>query len=161
MDLFLDGEFSRYGYDVLSMTELKPEERTDTMSRVFPKVTKCTFHKYGPTGTIQKLDGLCVLPLNILNEKIYVFLWFWFRFIAIISSLNILYRIVIIMIPSFRVFLLKARTRLSYDELKIITQKCQIGDWFVLYQLAKNISPLTFKELVSDITRKIDCKDNV
>ena len=35
-------------------------------------------HKYGPSGTIENKDGLCVLPLNIINEKIYVFLWFWF-----------------------------------------------------------------------------------
>ena len=47
------------------------------MAKVFPKVTKCTFHKYGPSGTIEIRDGLCVLPLNILNEKIYILLWFW------------------------------------------------------------------------------------
>ena len=49
----------------------------DPISRIFPKVTKCTFHKYGPSGTVMKHDGLCVLPLNIINEKIYIFLWFW------------------------------------------------------------------------------------
>ena len=38
-------------------------------------------HKYGPSGTIENKDGLCVLPLNIINEKIYVFLWFWFVFL--------------------------------------------------------------------------------
>ena len=47
------------------------------MAKVFPKLTKCTFHKYGPSGTIEIKDGLCVLPLNILNEKIYILLWFW------------------------------------------------------------------------------------
>jgi hypothetical protein len=47
------------------------------MSKIFPKVTKCTFHLYGPSGSIQNKDGLCVLPLNIINEKIYIFLWFW------------------------------------------------------------------------------------
>nr|NVI75124.1 innexin 2 [Cucujiformia] len=71
MDYFLDGEFSTYGSDVLSFTELEPEQREDPMARVFPKVTKCTFHKYGPSGTVQKFDGLCVLPVNIVNEKIY------------------------------------------------------------------------------------------
>nr|NVI75202.1 innexin 2 [Cucujiformia] len=71
MDYFLDGEFSTYGSDVLSFTELEPEQREDPMARVFPKVTKCTFHKYGPSGSVQKFDGLCVLPVNIVNEKIY------------------------------------------------------------------------------------------
>ena len=32
--------------------------RTDPMSLVFPKVTKCTFYKSGPTGTIQVTKNL-------------------------------------------------------------------------------------------------------
>merc|ERR1712172_371460 len=70
MDFFLGGEFTTYGTDVLAMTELNQEEREDPMARVFPKMTKCTFHKFGPSGTVEKFDGLCVLPLNIINEKI-------------------------------------------------------------------------------------------
>ena len=34
------------------------------------QVSKCTFHKYGVSGTIEKHDALCVLPLNIINEKV-------------------------------------------------------------------------------------------
>ena len=89
MDFFLGGEFSTYGAEVLSMTNLEQEDRTDPMSRVFPKVTKCTFHKFGPSGTVQGFDGLCVLPLNIINEKIYVFLWFWFVILAVITALQV------------------------------------------------------------------------
>lgn len=47
------------------------------MDRVFPKVAKCTFHMSGASGSLETHDGLCVLPLNIFNEKIYIFLWFW------------------------------------------------------------------------------------
>jgi hypothetical protein len=50
---------------------------SDPMARIFPKVTKCTFNKYGPSATVEYIDGLCVLPLNVINEKIYIFLWFW------------------------------------------------------------------------------------
>eukprot|EP00092_Neocalanus_flemingeri_P049958 GFUD01057596.1.p1 GENE.GFUD01057596.1~~GFUD01057596.1.p1 ORF type:complete len:298 (+),score=55.72 GFUD01057596.1:61-954(+) len=89
MDFFLGGEFTTYGSDVIAMTDLEQEQRTDPLSRVFPKVTKCTFHKFGPSGTVQKFDGLCVLPLNIINEKIYVFLWFWFVILAIITAIQV------------------------------------------------------------------------
>lgn len=162
MDYFLEGEFSTYGSDVLRFTEMEPEEREDPMARVFPKVTKCTFHKYGPSGSIQKLDGLCVLPLNIVNEKIYVFLWFWFLFIAVLSGLNLVYRTAVVVMPKFRLLLLRARSRLApQDEVETITKKCQIGDWFVLYQLGKNIDPLIFKELVSDLAKRLDGKQSV
>ena len=88
------GEFTTYGTDVLAMTELSPEEREDPMARVFPKMTKCTFHKFGPSGTVEKFDGLCVLPLNIINEKIYVFLWFWFIILTVVTGMQVIYRYV-------------------------------------------------------------------
>ena len=75
-DFFLGGEFMSYGSDVLAYSEMEPEDRVDPMAKVFPKVTKCTFFKYGPSGTVEKKDGLCVLPLNIINEKIYIFIWY-------------------------------------------------------------------------------------
>ena len=80
------------------------------MNVVFPKVTKCTFHKYGPSGTITKHDGLCILALNIINEKIYVFLWFWFVSVAMISALALLYRLVIFLMPSIRVTVIMGRS---------------------------------------------------
>lgn len=57
LDHFLDGEFSTYGLDVWSMSTVDEGLRDDPMNRIFPKVTKCEFHKYGPSGGIQKYDG--------------------------------------------------------------------------------------------------------
>ena len=45
MDVFLGGQFTKYGTDVISVSELPIEQRVDPMNKVFPKVTKCTFHK--------------------------------------------------------------------------------------------------------------------
>ena len=78
MDTFFGGQFSTYGSEVLSVVVMNMENRVDPMAKVFPKMSKCTFHNYGPTGTIQNHDGLCILPINTINEKIYVFLWFWY-----------------------------------------------------------------------------------
>ncbi|XP_037069657.1 innexin inx3-like [Pollicipes pollicipes] len=36
---------------------------------VFPPVAKCTFLKYGYSGTIERIDAVCVLPHNVFNEK--------------------------------------------------------------------------------------------
>jgi hypothetical protein len=156
VDYFLDGEFSTYGTDVLSFTEMEPEERADPMARVFPKVTKCTFHKYGPSGTVQKFDGLCVLPLNIVNEKIYVFLWFWFLLLTVLTGLCVIYRAAIVMSTPLRLYLLRARSRLSsLKDMQVILDKFQLGDWFILYQLGKNIDPLIYKDLISSLSNKL------
>lgn len=162
MDAFLGGEFSTYGSDVLRFTEMEPEERSDPMARVFPKVTKCTFHKYGPSGTVQKFDGLCVLPLNIVNEKIYVFLWFWFVILSVLTGISLLYRAAVVLGPKLRLYLLRARSRLApQDQIEIIARKCLIGDWFILYQLGKNIDPLIYKEVVADLAKKLEGKETV
>ena len=50
------------------MMEADPEDRTDPMARIFPRVTKCTFNKFGPSGSLMRRDALCVLPVNIVNE---------------------------------------------------------------------------------------------
>ncbi len=101
-DAFLGGEFTTYGMEVLRFASMEPEDRVDPMSKVFPKMTKCTFYKYGGSGTLQLIDALCVLGMNILNEKIYIFLWFWFIILAVITGVNLVVRIVQLSCPSVR-----------------------------------------------------------
>ena len=161
MDFFLGGEFTSYGIDVVAMTELEPEQREDPMARVFPKVTKCTFHKFGPSGTVEKFDGLCVLPLNIINEKIYVFLWFWFVIVSIITGVQVIYRMAVLVMPRLREILLRARSRLvPMYKIETICRESRPGDWFLLYQLGKNMDPLVFRDFINDLYKKLeDLKD--
>ena len=65
-----------------------------------------TFHKYGPSGTIQEVDGLCILSLNIINEKIYIMLWFWFVFLSTVSAIELVWRILSITSVMMREFTL-------------------------------------------------------
>lgn len=157
IDVFLGGEFTTYGTDVVSMTEMEDGRRTDPMSRVFPKVTKCTFHKFGPSGSVQKFDGLCVLSLNIINEKIYVFLWFWLVFLAVVTGMQVVYRLMSLALPFVREFLLRARARLVQQyKIQRICRGCRLGDWFILYQLGKNIDPIIFKEFMEKLYDRMD-----
>uniref|UniRef100_A0A1B0BMK9 Innexin n=1 Tax=Glossina palpalis gambiensis TaxID=67801 RepID=A0A1B0BMK9_9MUSC len=75
VDKFLGGAFMTYGTDVIKFSNMDQDKRYDPMIEIFPRLTKCTFHKFGPGGSPQRHDTLCVLALNILNEKIYIFLW--------------------------------------------------------------------------------------
>lgn len=54
IDWFLGGEFSSYGFDVLQFLDDKPVDRVDPMAKIFPKMTKCTFRDFGPSGEVQK-----------------------------------------------------------------------------------------------------------
>lgn len=111
VDLFLGGAFLTYGSEVINFSNMNQENRTDPMIAVFPRITKCTFHKFGPTGSIQSHDALCILALNILNEKIYIFLWFWFIILSALSGLALAYSMAVVMLPSTRETILKRRFR--------------------------------------------------
>ena len=75
-----------------------PETRgIDPFNLIFPKMTKCTFNVYGPSGTLQNLDALCVLPINVLNEKIYFVTWFVFMGLGIFTVLHHLIASIIIL----------------------------------------------------------------
>ena len=106
-DFFLNWKFSSYGLDFHTfLYGLVRDGTSEPMNSglnseiVFPKVSKCTFHTFGFSGTQQKLDGLCVLMLNIINEKVYYFLWFWYLIGGIISIAMIIRRIVMFQFPS-------------------------------------------------------------
>jgi hypothetical protein len=81
--------------------------------RVFPRMTKCTnFKSFGPSGTIQVgpntplsalkvFDALCMLPINVMNEKIYVFFWLWLYLLAIVTAVFMVYRLALVLNTSF------------------------------------------------------------
>lgn len=83
-DWFLKGSFSKLG-----STSYNPQKDDfNPLDIYFPKVAKCTYYKFGHTGEIINLDILCVLTQNIMHEKIYQILWYWYVFliIATVSS---------------------------------------------------------------------------
>ena len=119
---------------MLAMSEEDPSLRKDPLNSVFPKVAKCTFNKFGPSGTIEKFDGLCILSLNIINEKvktllldlpssfssfsqIYVLLWFWFVFLSTVSAFQLIWRVLSITSRRTREFILRRQT-LEYAQVK-------------------------------------------
>jgi len=149
-DRFLGGEFLRYGIDVVNFLDQDPETRIDPMSRVFPRITKCVFHKFGSSGTIQKNDAMCILALNIMNEKIYTFIWFWFIILAVITSLDFAYRAAILSLPSLRTAIMRTRLTTPHkDDADLLTLCCSIGDWVLLDFLSKNMDTMGFSIVVS------------
>lgn len=154
IDIFLGGEFSTFGIEVIKMLDFDAENRIDPMSRVFPTVTKCTYYKFGGSGTIQNLDSICVLPINIINEKIYVFLWFWLTILSVVTGLAMLYHLFLLLAAPVRNMLLRSqaahqnKVTHTFDN---ITPYLQVGDWKVLYLLGSNMEPLVFGEVVVEI----------
>lgn len=158
-DRFLGYQFTEFGLDAISQTEVDMKRRVDPLNKVFPKIAKCTFHKYGPSGTIQTHDGLCVLPLNIINEKIYVFLWFWLVFLAAVTGVWLIYRICTMFSHDLRVQIIYTRASgiIKKDVISSTLKNPdhsylqQLGNYLLLYFITKNVSPLIMKDVFDAI----------
>jgi len=92
---FLGESFLTYGIEVFKYNQIRGYQ-SNPMEIIFPRLTKCNFFKYGPSGTIQNIDVMCILVQNVLNEKIYLFLWVWFFILAVLSAFALVYRIIIL-----------------------------------------------------------------
>ena len=80
MDFFLRGNFLNLGIYFSDFPKL-----LTALETVFPLVVICSMQFFGPSGTLVKTSGICVLPINILNEKIYLFLLLWFLALVVVS----------------------------------------------------------------------------
>jgi len=167
IDTFLNGEFSTYGLRVFQYSGLEAEDRPDPMAVVFPKVTKCTFHKYGPSGTVQLHDGLCVLPSNIINEKIYIFLWLWLISLAVVTGVFLVYRVAVILGSQIRVALITIKggksTKRQDVEAILEPQSLnffeRLGDWLVLHLVCKNLNALLVNDLIKQLHKDTALQD--
>ncbi|CAL8136996.1 unnamed protein product [Orchesella dallaii] len=150
-DAFLNNSFSNYGIQLFSLSQKHPYQRSDELARVFPTVTACRIATGGVAFGTMEYDLLCVLPINILNEKLYIFMWFWFLSLAALSILNMIYRFFVIILPPFRRLLLRRRVRNHYIMKSCDKLNVSYADWFLLSKLGENLNPVVFSEILQEI----------
>ena len=150
---FLDGQFLSYGYDCWNYTEGE-----HPMDIVFPTTTSCRFNYHGGTGQRQRIVSMCVLPMNVVNQRIYMILWFWLIFLSIISGLTVLYRLAMFSqrwIRSKLMHLRMGKKKSQYHSVRALSYECGLGEWFLLYLLCNNINTLIFEEIIQDLQEKL------
>lgn len=156
VDEFLGGTFTTYGLDVLNYVQLDQEIRVDPMVRIFPRMTKCSFHRFGASGDVQKYDALCILPLNIINEKIYIVMWFWFLFLALVTGVWLIIRCLMLTQPTMRYKYLNRQASLTNGaHIRYVLKRLDIGDWFLLSMICKNMDSQWFRLLMIGLAERL------
>lgn len=150
-------KFLTFGLDVINYASSSDADAIDPISVLFPKITKCNFHYYGPSGSLQQIDAVCVLPLNIVNEKMFLFLWFWFFSLAFLTIIAFLYDVCLFRQQCLRMYVLQAQARfVSRAHIRTIIRKGTLGHWFLLHQLGRNMNPFVFGDLLYEISKVLD-----
>lgn len=64
---------------------------TPVLNIVFPKAVKCDLESYGSGGSTEHQNVICILAINVLNEKIYILLWVVFTLALVTAILQLVY----------------------------------------------------------------------
>ncbi|KAF2354623.1 Innexin [Trinorchestia longiramus] len=156
-DLFLGGTFLDYGSDVFNLPDTDSALRQDPMDKIFPRVAKCTFRKFGTSGSLESHDSVCVLAVNILNVKIYIFLWYWMVLLTAITGAWLFYRLCIIFCAPLRSYLLNFRGRLAGRQVvEVVGSKSSLGDWFLLYHVGRCMHPVEFAAFLREFAAELN-----
>ncbi|ODN05267.1 Innexin inx2 [Orchesella cincta] len=162
----LHGEFlgfgitgMRYITSLSTPTGNPPQKVEDPFTKLFPKVTMCKVEVSSPGGNLIIHEALCVMPLNNVAEKIFLFMWFWLLFIGVVSGAGAIYRVAVVSSKKVRYGLLRLKVRKSLcppKKLEYLVDNFSYGDWFVFSLIQKNTDPWVFARLVDELVDKME-----
>lgn len=161
LNAIFNNQFITYGLDVFHYLFIDEDiyglrasngdnyDINDPKDFVFPKVTACTLQVLSQAGgSPNNLQFLCALPLNILHDKFFLLLWFWFLLLGALTVIQIISDAIYTTLPFVRRYLFKRRfgscTTSSLSEL------------FLLDLIGSNSDKFAFNALL----RRLNTKDN-
>ncbi|KAK6744430.1 hypothetical protein RB195_011251 [Necator americanus] len=136
---FLGENYMRWGFEMASNI-VHGHEWKETS--VFPRVIMCDF-QIRRLANLQRHTVQCVIMMNMINEKLYLFLYFWFFFLGIVTVINFFYFLVVMLLPALRAKLVLLnmdadRNRgLSQNEMKRFIHECLHPDGVLLLRFVR------------------------
>jgi len=154
MDRFLDGKFATYGTDVIAYF-FDSEVTLNPMCSAFPTLVSCEYYTGGVSlGSLDVKNHVCMLSQNIINEKIYLILWFWILMLFGASMLMLAYRCGTIVVPSVRESELLYRARKGRsDKIRELRDYISLPQWFILCQIGRNSKSRDFNQFLHQLAK--------
>ena len=156
LNAFLATDYGMYGFEILAMLSNQGSWKE---SPRFPRITLCDF-RIRQLQNIQTWTVQCVLPINLFNEKIFIFIWFWLVLVATLTCINLASWLYTVMFKRNRVAYIKKYLKLN-DILKSQSDKSmclRFADQylrddgvFVLRVISKNSTDLVTSDLVKEL----------
>ena len=109
---FLGTDFGLFGIEVINGLASGNEDGLKPLPR-FPFVTLCDF-KLRQLENIQDWTIQCVLPINLFNEKIFLFIWFWLVMLCVLTSVSLLTNSYAVVFPDNRLQYIKKFLKLRH-----------------------------------------------
>ncbi|ESP01167.1 hypothetical protein LOTGIDRAFT_139782, partial [Lottia gigantea] len=146
--------YTIYGWEVLDNL-INGEELVE--SSRFPRVTLCDF-QIRQLQNIQTYSVQCLLSVNLFNEKIFIFTWFWLVALSILNLFAWLSALNAFSLPCSRRKWIRthmdAMRRKSHDEVKEqFIMFLGIDGIFLLRLIEDNSSEITIADIILELWR--------
>lgn len=150
--------FHLYGVEIVQNI-LAGRDASDSV--YFPRVTMCDF-KVRDVAQVHTYTVQCVLPINLFNEKVFMFVWFWLAFVSFVNFYDLIAWILRCFFSNVRYQYIKYRIELMQQESHLRKFICkdfvfrylQQDGCMVLRLVAMNSSDLVCSELINELWRK-------
>ena len=91
----------------------------------------------------------------MINDKIYLFIWFWYLLLAVLTSIAISFHFFLLIIPALRLNVFR-KTLIDRKEDAIYLDYIakhfpSFGDWFILHMLSENTDQIMYIEILKDL----------
>ncbi|KAL8576636.1 hypothetical protein ACOMHN_025111 [Nucella lapillus] len=155
---FMGGWFNIFGLELLTGLY---QDRQWRESPYFPKVTLCDF-EIRQLNNVQPWTFQCALPINLFNEQIFSFLWFWFILVAVLTLSSLLLWLLRALFRNTRATyvrkFLKAQGELTTEEDKQLAERfadhyLRDDGIFVLRVVASNSNNVVISDLTLHLWR--------
>ncbi|KAA0189704.1 Innexin [Fasciolopsis buskii] len=137
------------------------EGRNWEQTRIFPRISFCYLADIRQLGSVNRYVAQCVLPVNMLNEKLYIFLWYWTGLVAICTAISIPLWMIRLGILRNRMHFIKKFLRINEQFqradkllLKSFTQEFLRHDGvFLLRMISMNSGDVITSEVIKELWR--------
>ncbi|XP_013415361.1 innexin unc-9 [Lingula anatina] len=155
LNTFLGTKFHLFGFEFLRNFM---DEQDWTTSGRFPRVTLCDFKMRQLGGNIHRWTIQCVLPINLFNEKIYLFIWFWLIFVSAVTVFGFLTWLAVFFVGERKEYI-KKNLKLMGDYntkdkdrfKKFVTEYLKVDGVFVCKLIQRNTNDVIVSEFVAEL----------
>lgn len=125
-------------------------ELNNPANLLFPKATACTLEFLSQGGLKTDIrQYLCILPLNIFNDKFYLILWFWFLILMTVTLVQIIFDLVYLTVPILQRYLFDKKFGPYLSKEK--RRRMSLSELFLLDLIGSNSQKYAFAALLKKI----------
>lgn len=154
-EMFELADFKRYGIVWAQQWPDPPANVTGIKDLLFPKMVACEIKRWGPTG-LEDENGMCVLAPNVINQYIFLILWWSLVFVIISNVFNVIIGLIKLafIYGSYRRMIASAFLK-DDPRYKAVYYKIGTSGRMILNSLSASISPAAFAKIMDNICPRL------